>query len=100
MKTFHSFKDIYGFEKYLRTKHNTCKHNGKYGGCIDYVTIGGKVFTMHEYDESGKSVTWANKKLNLMVEAETSNRYQSGYYDAKVTDYYASYLRNDISYAQ
>jgi hypothetical protein len=55
---------------------------------------------MHEYDESGKLITWANKKHNLMIEMETENRYRNGYSDAKISQFEPYYMRSDISYAQ
>ncbi len=72
----------------------------KYGGCLDYVTVGGLVYTMHEFDSDGRTITWANKKHGQMLEMTTSNRYQNGYSDARVEQYEPGYFRNDISYAQ
>jgi len=100
MKTFHTFTTPKSFEKWLQTKHSTCHPEMKYGGCLDYVTVGGILYTMHEYDSEGRTITWANKKKNRMLEMTTSNRYHNGYSDAKVEEYEASYMRTDISYAQ
>ena len=98
METFHKFKDIAGFEKFLRSgKYPACHSSG----CLDYVKIGGVVYTMHEFDEAGQTVEWANKKKNRIVSMDTENRYKNGYYDAKVIAYQAySGLRDDIAYAQ
>lgn len=101
MKTYHTFKDAASFEKYLHDKHEECEVAGKYGGCLDYVRVGGVLYTMHEFDEAGKSITWANKKKNMMMQMATRNRYTlGGYNDAGIEIYPASYLRTDISYAE
>jgi len=96
MKTFHTFKTGNRFEKFLRTKYRTCHDDG----CLDYVRIGGIIYTMHEYDMDGQSITWANKKHNIMVKMATRDRYREGYKDAQVSMYSAHYLRSDIYYAQ
>lgn len=96
MKTYHTFKNVENFQKFLRTKYRACHESG----CIDYVTVAGKVFTMHEYDSNGQLVTWANKKHNLMIEMETADRYKNGYGDAEVSQFNPYYMREDISYAQ
>lgn len=98
MKTYHTFKSVETFEKWLRTKHDTCHPEMKYGGCLDYVTVGGIVYTMHEYDGAGRTITWGNKKHQKMLELTTSNRYQYGYADSVVEEYEPYYLRTDISY--
>lgn len=92
-KTFYSFKDEQAFQTFLRTQEWK-------EGELDYVTFGGKVYTMHEFDNDGQQITWANKKHNLMLEVVTSNRYRNGWGDAVVYAYEASGLRTDISYAQ
>ena len=98
MKTYHSFKTVQGFEKFVKTKYlKTCGHES---GCLDYVSVGGIVYTMHEYDDVGRLVSWANKKHNLMIEMETHNRYLRGYDDAKISLFEPYYMRNDIAYAQ
>ena len=97
MKTFHTFKTIAGFEKFLRSgKYPACHSSG----CLDYITVGGIVYTMHEYDFDGQSVTWANEKHWAMIEMETANRYKQGYGDAKISAYSPLGLRNDIVYFQ
>jgi hypothetical protein len=54
----------------------------------DYVIVGGVLYTMHEYDMSGESVVWANKKHMLHMSVDTSNRYGAlGYTDATVSVY-------------
>ncbi len=96
MQTFHTFKNVETFQKFL--------HSGKYekeqSGTLDYVTVGGLVYTMHEYDMDGRTVTWENKKHARMIEMTTANRYKNGYGDAEVIEYPADYLRNDITYAE
>jgi hypothetical protein len=97
MKTYHTFATPETFQTFLRTRYANCKHGS---GCLDYVNVAGVLYTMHEYDNDGKQVTWANKKKNLMLEMDTTNRYQIGYHDAEVLSYPADWLRNDISYAE
>ena len=98
MKTFHTFKDVQSFEQFIKTKYlKACGHTS---GCLDYVSVGGIVYTMHEYDDVGRLVSWANKKHNLMIEMETDNRYKFGYSDAKISQFEPYYMRNDINYAQ
>lgn len=93
METCHKFKDIKTFEKFLRTK--------KYkDGELDYVTVGGKVYTMHEYDHDGRYIDWGHKKSDTLIRVETQNRYGSvGFKDAEVFLFENWGLwRNDISY--
>lgn len=91
METFYSFKSPQDFETFLRTKKWK-------SGELDYITVGGLVFTMHEYDNDGKYIQWANKKNGLMIELTNSNRYQNGYEDSTVEQYETDYFRDDISY--
>jgi len=98
MKTYHNFKDIASFQKFLRGGDYPKCHEKI--GCLDYVKVGGILYTMHEYDIGGRYVNWANKKHNLMIQMDTANRYQTGYGDAQVEQFEAYYLRDDISYAQ
>lgn len=102
MKTFHTFASVETFQKYLRTKHEHCEVAGKYGGCLDYVRVAGILYTMHEYDSAGKTITWANKKHNVQLELETANRYRDGGYDDAVVWLIEDpwYMRSDISYAE
>lgn len=66
----------------------------------DYVVVGKILYTQHEYDMGGRTVTYANKTHNRMLNIETSNRYgDTGWTDATVTEYETGYLRNDIVYA-
>ncbi len=99
MKTFHTFKSPESFEKFLRTRYGNCHKSGF--GCLDYVNVDGKTFTQHEYDMDGRTITWANKKHNTMIELTTpAGRYKYGYDDAIVEMYPANYLRDDIHYAE
>lgn len=90
--TDEQFKNAQEFEKFL--------HSGKILK-YDHVIVGGILYTMHEYDNDGREVTWANKKHNSMMSVTTSNRYgYMGYTDAKVEVYEPGYLRDDIIYAE
>ena len=67
----------------------------------DYVIVAGILYTMEEYDMSGKTVIWANRKHNLQMSVDTVNRYSKiGYTDAKVEIYPADWFRQDIFYAE
>lgn len=97
MKTFHTFKDAASFEKFLRSgKYPACHSSG----CLDYVRVAGILYTMHEYDMDGQSVTWGNLKNLTMLEMRTANRYKLGYNDAEIVAYPASFMRQDIAYAE
>lgn len=100
MKTFHTFKTLDGFKKYLHTKHEKCTLAGKYGGCLDYVKVNGTLYTMQEYDHAGQTIIWGNKKKGVNLEMVTADRYKLGYNDAKVYEYDTGYMRDDIQYAQ
>ena len=56
MKTYYTFKNIRAFQSFLRTKEWK-------EGELDYITLGNKVFTMHEYDMDGKNMSWGNKSI-------------------------------------
>jgi hypothetical protein len=95
MKTYHSFKDVASFQKFLRTKEWK-------SGELDYVKVNKIVFTMHEYDSSGHNMSWANKKRDMLIDCNTSDRYgRIGFRDAELS-LYENYglLRDDISYAE
>jgi hypothetical protein len=95
MNTYHSFKNVDIFERFLRSK------NWK-SGELDYITLDGHVFTQHEYDSDGKVMSWGNKKLDQLIEVNTGNRYgQWGFTDAKVY-LFENYglLRKDIDYQE
>lgn len=94
MKTFHAFKNIDTFQKFLRTKNWN-------SGELDYVKVDRKVFTMHEYDMSGENMSWGNKKHDMLIDCSTSNRYKNGFKDATLY-LFENYglLRDDISYAE
>ena len=87
-----SFKSAEALEKFFRSGKKLT---------YDYVIVDGILYTMHEYDMEGRTVTWANEKHSMMLEVSTDDRYSAaGYTDARVAVYPASYLRNDITYAE
>lgn len=94
-ETFYYFKNIEDFQNFLRTKEWK-------SGELDYITVGDRVYTMHEYDSDGQNMSWANKKHNELIDCDTSNRYGStGFTDAKLylfEDY--GFLRDDIHYQE
>ena len=83
-------KSLKHFEKAIR-KNNKCP---------DIVKIGSIIYTMQEYDEQGKTITYGNKRTETGFSVETQNRYNKeiGFSDAKIQEYNSWYLRNDISY--
>ena len=90
--TDEEFIDANHFQEFLRAGKKL-----KY----DYVIVAGILYTMEEYDEAGKQVIWANRKHNLQMSVETSNRYgDTEYTDAVVEIYPASTWREDITYAE
>lgn len=93
-KTFYSFKGVKSFETFLRTK--TYK-----SGELDYVKVGGHIYTMHEYDCDGRYMSWGNKKHDKLIECVTSDRYNNGFGDAKLYLYHKyGFLRTDINYME
>ena len=95
MKTFHSFKDVNTFQKFLHKKQWR-------SGELDYVKVGGRVYTMHEYDNSGQNMSWGNRKHDELIDCNTSNRYgEMGFKDAVLYLFeHYGFLRDDISYAE
>lgn len=65
----------------------------------DYMAIGGILYTMEEYDESGQTILYANRRNNLTLELLTTARYSNGFADAELNIYPLTSWRNDISYA-
>ena len=94
--------DIYAFDK---ARYNTIKDMQKYvrkNGCEDYIVVDNILYTMEEYDESGKQIEYYNKRTNNMIMVETSNRYNKEIkFSDAVVELYNNYgvYRNDISYA-
>lgn len=84
------FKDLKGFEEFIR-KENTCP---------DLIKVGDIIYTMQEYDFSGKTITYGNKRTETGFSVETEDRYNKklGFKDAKIEEYDSWFLRNDISY--
>ena len=93
METYYSFNSPLDFETFLRTKEWK-------SGELDYITVNGLVYTMHEYDNDGVYIQWANKKHKSMIELTNSNRYKNGYEDSTVEEYTTDYFRDDIHYEQ
>ena len=83
-------KSLKHFEKAIRKKNK----------CPDLVKIGNVIYTMQEYDGTGKIITYGNKRTNTGFSVETENRYNKnlGFLDAKIEEYDQWFLRNDISY--
>ena len=83
-------KSLKHFEKAIRKRQK----------CPDLVKIGNVIFTMQEYDESGKTITYGNKRTETGFSVETEDRYNKdlGFKDAEIEGYDEWFLRNDISY--
>ena len=68
---------------------------------FDYVDIGGILYTMEEYDISGKEISYMNKRTGLGFTVTTKNRYECGFGDAEICEpYVVGYYRNDIVHAE
>lgn len=91
---FYHFKNSAELQKFLRTKY-------KNDGTLDFVDLAGILYTQHEYDISGKEISYQNKRTGLGFIITTANRYSpAGFTDAEVSEP-ASFgcFRNDIVYA-
>jgi hypothetical protein len=99
---FHSFKNEDTFKRFLETQYHGHWLTGfkHYKKSLDCIAVKGILFTMEEYDNAGKSLTWGNKKKGKTLEVLTSNRYDNGYSDVQVSLYEAFSFRNDITYIQ
>jgi hypothetical protein len=68
----------------------------------DFIVVDKILFTLHEYDMDGQNMNFYNKKHDIKIDIETSNRYgELGFTDAKVYQFnnYGAW-RNDIVYAE
>jgi hypothetical protein len=84
-----NFNDIKSFENYIR----------KVGKLPDVVTINGIIYTMDNYDEPGKEVSYGNKKHMKGLYVITENRYKS-FKDARVEEFELVGYRNDMQYEE
>ena len=85
----HWFKDIAGFQVYLRTTRKA----------PDHVAIWDTGYTMDGYDEEGEELSYGNVEKQKTLIVETGNRYgESKYDDAIVTEDVLCSYRNDIEY--
>jgi len=66
--------------------------------CPDLVCIDNIFYTMDEYDEEGKEISFGNKKYNKGFVVKTEDRYKNGFNDAVVEVFDCGCLRNDICY--
>lgn len=66
----------------------------------DYLVIDSILYTMDEYDNDGKEITYYNKRTGNALRVWTDNRYHDGFGDAQVEllENYGVW-RNDITYA-
>ncbi len=83
-----SFKTLEEAQEYIR-KNKT----------PDYISVDGILYTMEEYDNSGRQILYANMRNKLTLEVTTQDRYKNGFGDAVLEQYPSSCWRNDISYA-
>lgn len=97
---FHNFKTVQSFEKFLQGQyHNHWKNNFKtYRKSLDCIAVDGILFTMEEYDGSGHTLTWGNKRLGQNLEVSTQDRYKDGYKEAKAEIYPSFGTRDGINY--
>lgn len=103
MKKITPFKRI---DKYTTKKErfDTLKNAEKYirkNGTSDYIVIDNVLYSMSEYDMSGKTIEYHNMRTGNSVFVETSNRYDK---NIKFSDAVLSIIenfgvsRNDVFY--
>lgn len=64
----------------------------------DFVSVGGFVYTMDNYDEEGKELSFGNKKNEKGFLIKTKDRYNEGFKDAIIEEFEPCCFRNDIQY--
>lgn len=83
-----NFKTLKAFETFVRKSKTP-----------DTIRVNGIIYTMMEYDSSGREISYGNKRTGKTLLMNTSNRYGAkGFKDAEVVEGAEGYLRNDISY--
>ena len=82
-----NFKDFTELQKHIRKN-----------GTSDYVKVNNIVYTMDEYDEAGKEISYGNKKKGKGFIVKTEDRYKKGFEDAEIEEDESSCFRNDIEY--
>ena len=83
------FVCVSDFERFVR------KH-----GTPDYVAISNILYTMEEYDRTGRTILYANRRVGLQLQVDTPrNRYEHGFADAKVSLQQSDSWRDDLVYA-
>jgi hypothetical protein len=85
---FLSFDDVSDFQQYVR----------KYSTTPDYVIVNSILFTMDNYDHSGKEVLYTNLRLQKQMLVVTDDRYRKGFEDAVVSEDRLASYRTDINY--
>ena len=91
MKTFKNIKTFQFFVRRLG--------KGQKRELPDVMKVGKIVYTMEEYDMSGKEISYANKRTTNRIVITTSNRYEQGFGDAEVELMEKSgFYRNDINF--
>lgn len=86
----HRFKTLKDFEYFLHLANKA----------PDYIVVDNLLYTMEEYDHSGREIIYQNRRTKKVIEVDTSNRYSdSGFRDAEVIGYPAISHRPDIVYA-
>lgn len=87
------FNSLLEFTEYLRS-------NQWIPDDLQYVWIGKKVYTLHDYDIEGHKVQWANKRYSILIQCITKNRHISTdkLYVIKRMNY--KLLKDNINYLQ
>jgi len=84
------FKTVEAFQKYVREN-----------GTPDIVNVQGILFTMDNYDMTGKEISYGNRKKEKSMFVETENRYGlNKFKDAIVYIEDMCSYRNDIHYQE
>ena len=69
-------------------------------GTPDYVKVNGIIYTMEEYDMSGKEISYVNKRTTNRITVYTENRYGKLKFSDAIVELIenSGYYRNDINY--
>lgn len=88
MKRFNTLK---GFENFLR-KNNFAP---------DFFKFRGIIYTMEQFDNQGKELSYRNKNTTNGIYVYTQSRYKEGYVDAEALfEENEGFYRNDITYME
>jgi len=91
---------IYLYHEY-KTPEKYQAHLKSGGKSHDNMVVAGVLFTMDEYDQAGRTITYGNLKKKKMLTITTADRYGAGgFADAEVEMDELIAWRNDICYIE